>query len=192
MIPIPMFDLFVKTPIVFFHFLTAALAIATILRLDIAVLKNYTNPITSELVAQFDTAASLLGKTYIALFVSGLFFVFYGASQDMAYTANEKLWLKAVVVAVIGFNGFLIEYCRCYIQEGVVLSRLTSGSNMLMGLASSISLVSWLWACFLGVARNWNFQVDFLPLLIVYVLSISAFYIPSQLYLFHKRQHQEV
>lgn len=188
---IPVFELLVHTPIVFLHYLLSAVAIAEVFRLDWELFRKYKEPVSIDFLGRLNRGASTIEKCILGLFVTGIYFVVHGAMQDMAYTANEKLWMKGLVVGIIAVNGFFVTWIRHKMKAGLVLAELGLLDNMILGLISAVSLLSWLWACFLGVARMWNFQVEFMPLVILYGVSIAALYIPTQLYLFAVRQHHE-
>lgn len=164
-------DMYVYTSAVFIHFLFSALAIGALLSVDLKFVKNYHNPLTPDFLKQMGGSGKLIAAAIPVLWVTGVYFVMYGAWIDGGYLANQKLIFKCVVVSIISLNGILLGMKLRGMRVGDVIANYSGFSQVTMLVVSSLSTVSWLWACYVGVARNWNFTIDFWDLISYYMAS---------------------
>lgn len=114
----------------------------------------------------------------IVLWISWLSLVLLGYLDNPAqYLMNEKLWAKFTVVSALTLNGIALHYfsfpritCMC----GFLL--VPGFEQILVVLTGVISSVSWLFACYLGIACPWNYTVGYSDIIL-----ITAVCLPAQL-----------
>ena len=182
------FNFFVKTPVVFLHFAAAAYSIITILSLDIKIFLNYHNPVTQELINEIKQSEQTINIALFVLYVTGIFFIIFGTMGNPNYLENDKLLFKIFIVAVLTVNGFLVNLISHNIVAGVPLSKYGLFRNIGMKFVGSVSSISWIFSCFLGIARDWNFKIDFAHLFVVYLYSIITSFIIINFILFFRRK----
>ena len=165
-------DLYLKTALVFAHFVMAAFCLVTIVGIDLKVLKNYALPTSSALCAEIAEVKVLITQGLIGLWITGMLIVALGAASSPDYLSNEKLWFKVFVVVTLTLNGVLVHRAGRTMQPGVVLATLDDWTALQLNLAGTTSSISWMWACFLGTARSWNGTLSFTTILLYYVSSL--------------------
>ena len=156
--------LFIKTPIVFMHFCLAAYAIVSIISLDLKIFFNYTKPLTESLLNQIKKAEFVLSYVLLLLYASGIFFLIHGAYTDPKYFVNEKLLFKLALVGALTINGGFVAWISNTLKVGDVFSKFRLPKKLALILVGGFSSTAWTWACFIGVARLWNFKLSFLTL----------------------------
>ena len=169
---IELIDAFIKTPLVFLHFILAASAIITIISLDLKVLSNYTTPISQQLYDTIKKAENRISQTLYGLYITGIFFVVYGSILSPEYIHNPKVIFKIIVVCILTLNGMLVNQLSKNIRVGMTFASCSFLRSLSMIIVGGISSVSWLWACFLGIARTWNFKMPLEILFTLYSLSL--------------------
>lgn len=168
-----------KTLIVYAHLLSACVAIGILLMQDIALAKTRGKALTSLAIKDLARAAEIMFVALVVLWMSGLTLVLLGYLENPAqYLMNEKLWAKFTVVSVLTLNGIALHYfsfprVTC---AGGFLS-VPGFEQILVALTGAISSVSWLFACYLGIARPWNYTVDFSYIMFIYVGLITCAFI---------------
>ena len=150
------FDLYLKTPLVFFHFVLAAFALVTVVRLDFIILGTYTLPVSPDFLSRIKRAQGVMILYLLGLWVTGLLLVVYGAFFQPEFLFNQKLWCKLAVVVVLTLNGGLVHRLSKHVEVNKSFSEFSAFMGTQLCAVGAISSVSWLWACFLGVARPWN------------------------------------
>ncbi len=95
---------------------------------------------------------------------------------------NEKLWAKFTVVSVLTLNGIALHYYsfpRVTSRRGLL--GLPTFEQILVVLTGALSTTSWLFACYLGIARPWNYTVDFSFVMFIYSgLLVTAFIVAGE------------
>lgn len=167
-------DMYVKTFLVFIHFLLAAYCLVTVVSTDWKILSTYGKPLPEKLYNEIADTQAVLPSVLIALWGTGLIIVAYGAYNTPGYLANEKLWFKFFVVMALNLNGVLIHRFGKIVQPGIVLAALDDRKAFWLNLAGVISSLSWIWACFLGTARAWNGTLPFSTITGFYLASLAA------------------
>jgi hypothetical protein len=119
----------------------------------------------------------------IVLWISGLTLVLLGyLDNPQQYLMNEKLWAKFTVVSVLTLNGIALHYFsfpRVTSRKGLL--GLPTFEQILVTLTGALSSVSWLFACYLGIARPWNYTVDYSFIMFIYTgLLVGAFIVAGE------------
>ena len=159
-----------KTLIVFAHLLAACIAIGILLIQDLALAKTRGKVLPAAAIKNLSKSASIMFIALILLWISGLSLVLLGyLDNPTQYLMNEKLWAKFTVVSVLTLNGIALHYFsfpRVTSARGFL--SLPGFEQILVVLTGAISSVSWLFACYLGIARPWNYTVDYSYIMFIY------------------------
>lgn len=146
-----------KTLLVYIHLIAACLAIGVLLIQDFELAKWRGRAMDALSIDTFQRNAGLVALSLLVLWISGLAIVVIGYLDNPAYLMNQKLWGKFTVVGILTLNGLLLHYYSFRVLTSSVgfvgVSRL---SQLLVLITAVVSIVSWLYACFLGIARPWN------------------------------------
>jgi hypothetical protein len=107
----------------------------------------------------------------IILWVSGIALVLVGyLDNPEKYLTNQKLWGKFTVVCALTLNGILLHYFsfpRVSSKQGIL--NLNAKEQVIVVVTGVVSTVSWLFASYLGIARPWNFTVDYSFVMLTYL-----------------------
>ena len=166
-----------KTLIVYAHLLAACVAIGILLMQDLALAKTRGKALPAAAIKDLTKSASIMFVALIALWISGLSLVLIGyLDNPTQYLMNEKLWAKFTVVSVLTLNGIALHYFsspRVTCARGFLSA--PGFEQILVVLTGAVSSVSWLFACYLGIARPWNYTVDYSYVMFIYAgLLIAA------------------
>lgn len=165
-----------KTFLVYSHLISACIAVGAILLQDLELWKNKNKPLSTALVADLQRAQSTITWTLVLLWISGIALVAQGyLMKPDLYLTNEKLWVKLVVVVVLTINGFILHKVTLpKLKAGVVISEMPGSDSTPLTLTGCVSVVSWLYACFLGIARPWNYTLEFGVIVGIYLAILAA------------------
>lgn len=172
-----------KTLIVYAHLLAACVAVGVLLIQDLALAKSKGSRLSETAIKDLTKSADIMFIALVVLWISGLALVLVGyIDNPQQYLLNEKLWAKFTVVSVLTLNGIALHY---FSFPRMISSRGLLGQpaieQILMALTGAISTVSWLFACYLGIARNWNYTVDYSFVMFIYSgLLICAFIVAGE------------
>lgn len=172
-----------KTLIVYAHLLAACVAIGILLIQDLALAKSKGSPLSATAIKDLTKSAEIMFIALILLWISGLSLVLIGyLDNPEQYLMNEKLWAKFTVVSVLTLNGIALHYFsfpRVTSRKGLL--GLPTFEQILVTLTGALSSVSWLFACYLGIARPWNYTVDYSFVMFIYSgLLIGAFIVAGE------------
>jgi membrane-associated HD superfamily phosphohydrolase len=172
-----------KTLIVYAHLLSACVAVGILLMQDLALAKTRGNALSASAVRDLTKSAEIMFIALVLLWISGLSLVLLGYLENpQQYLMNEKLWAKFTVVAVLTLNGIALHYFsfpRVTSRRGLL--GLPTFEQILVVLTGALSSVSWLFACYLGIARNWNYTADYSFVMFIYSgLLVSAFIVAGE------------
>ncbi|MCE3251753.1 MAG: hypothetical protein K0Q67_763 [Cellvibrio sp.] len=159
-----------KTLLVYVHLIAACIAVGILLIQDLALSKQRGRPMDTEAVGDLQKSAGMVFVALVILWISGLGLVVQGFLDNPAYLMNQKLWAKFTVVSILTLNGLFLHYysfpklisAKGFIGQGV-------SEQFLILVTATISGVSWLYACYLGIARPWNNVASY-----IYVMTIYA------------------
>lgn len=158
-----------KTLLVYAHLIAACLAIGVLVVQDIALAKWRGRAMDAAAIDNLKRNSGLVTLALVVLWVSGLAIVVLGYLQVPNYLMNQKLWAKFTVVSILTFNGLFLHYYSFRVLASPVgfigASRV---AQFLVLVTAVISLVSWLYSCYLGIARPWNNVAPYAYVMIVY------------------------
>ena len=172
-----------KTLIVYSHLLAACVAICILLIQDLALAKSKGSPLSAGAIKDLTKSAEIMFIALVVLWISGLALVLLGYLENpQQYLMNEKLWAKFTVVSVLTLNGVALHYFsfpRVTSRRGLL--GLPTFEQVLVTLTGALSSVSWLFACYLGIARPWNYTVDYSFVMFIYSgLLVGAFIVAGE------------
>ncbi len=159
-----------KTLLVYAHLLAACVSVGILLLQDLALAKTRGHPLPPKMVSDLRTAADIMFAALALLWVSGLALVVVGyLDNPQQYLMNPKLWAKFTVVSILTLNGLLLHYFSFprVIAHSGLLGR-SPLEQSLIAATGAISSTSWLFACFLGIARPWNYTANYEFVMLVY------------------------
>jgi hypothetical protein len=159
-----------KTLIVYAHLLAACVSIGILVIQDLAIALSRGNPLSANAVQELKKSAEIVAVALVVLWLSGLTLVLLGyLDNPQQYLFNQKLWAKFNVVAVLTINGIFLHYYsfpRVTSVKGIL--GLPKVEQILVALTGAVSSVSWFFACYLGIARPWNYTVEFSFIMAIY------------------------
>ena len=172
-----------KTLIVYAHLLAACVAVGILLIQDLALARSKGNPLSATAIRDLTKSAEIMFIALIVLWISGLSLVLIGYLENpQQYLMNPKLWAKFTVVSVLTLNGIALHYFsfpRVTSRRGLL--GLPTFEQILVTLTGALSSVSWLFACYLGIARPWNYTVDYSFVMFIYSgLLVGAFIVAGE------------
>lgn len=159
-----------KTLLIYAHLLAACVSVGILLLQDLALAKTRGNPLPEKMVNDLRTAADIMFAALVILWISGLTLVIVGyLDNPQQYLMNPKLWAKFTVVSILTLNGLLLHYFSFprVVSHTGLLGR-SPLEQSLIAATGAISSTSWLFACFLGIARPWNYTAQYEFVMLVY------------------------
>lgn len=164
-----------KTLLVYIHLIAACLAIGVLLIQDLALAKWRGRMMDAESINNLQRNSGLVTLALMVLWVSGLVIVAIGYLDNPAYLLNQKLWGKFTVVSILTINGLFLHYYSFRVLTSPVgfigASRM---AQLLVLITAVVSLVSWLYSCYLGIARPWNNVAPYAYVMIVYLIVMTV------------------
>jgi len=175
-------DQYFKTILVFSHFLLSAFALISILTSDYIFLKNYNVPLTKESMHHLESIKDTTLWSLFGLILTGTMIVIYGMVRDPAFMLNPKLYAKFMVVGILTLNGFFVHHYSDKLNENMIIAYIPGSLSKKLCYFGAISSTSWVWACFLGVARAWNKTMDWALISVYYFGTLVAALAAAQLF----------
>ena len=172
-----------KTLIVYAHLIAACIALGVTFMQDLALARSKGAPLSAQATSELKKAAEIVLMALVVLWVSGAGLVTMGYLDDPAqYLLNQKLWAKVAVVALLTLNGVILHhYSFPRVTSARGITGLAYGEQTLVALTGAVSSVSWLFACFLGIARPWNHTLSFGFIMCIFAgLVICAFVVACE------------
>jgi len=171
-----------KTLVVYVHLLAACVAVGSLLLQDIGLWLARARELTEREIEDLKKTIGVISIALILLWISGIALVAIGyISNPEIYLTNEKLWAKFAVVVILTVNGFILHRITFpKFKAGTVFLSLPSSDSMTVVLTGSISTVTWLFACFLGIARPWNYTLDFGSIMALYAGILFFVFVSGQ------------
>ncbi len=169
-----LFEIYVRTPLVFVHFLCAAYALVTMITLDVRTIRFLRRPLTQSYMDHAKTSQIVGGLFLGLLYVTGFAFVIIGAKADGGFLNNENLYFKMTVVLILTLNLFATHLFLRDLDTGDIIDSRPWVYGLGLRVVPVVSIASWLWAAFSGVARSWNYTMPIEHMLGLYVTTISV------------------
>lgn len=163
-------QLYVITALVFVHFVLAAALLFRVLHTDYLVLKNYHAPLGRDLFDYIAETRKFVWPGLAGLVASGALLVINGVATVPEYMNNPKLWVKFLCVAALAANGWWVHRLSRRITPATVPAQLPCALSIQLSIAGAVNSASWLFICWLGIARSWNKVVLFEDVLAHYGL----------------------
>ncbi|WP_188150208.1 DUF2214 domain-containing protein [Teredinibacter waterburyi] len=159
-----------KTLVVYMHLLSACVAVGSLILQDLGLWRTRARSLTENEIGELTKTAQVITLALVLLWISGLALVGLGyLANPEQYLLNEKLWAKFTVVVILTLNGvFLHYYTFPKISSGKVFISMQSTERFGVVLTGCISAVTWLFACYLGIARPWNYTLDYASIMTLY------------------------
>ncbi len=158
-----------KTLIVYIHLISTCIAVGSLLIKDLELLFLRGRPLFPREKTGLIHTAHVILFSLCTLWVSGLLLVVVGLFENPQYLTNEKLWAKVTVVCLLTLNGVFLHFYsfpRFASHQGLV--GLSVSEQTLVMFSGAMSTSSWLFACFLGIARPLNFTAPYEQLMLCY------------------------
>ena len=165
------------TLLVLSHLLALALGLGAALLADWVVLRKLVFGVVSERAAgQLMDLSNAVSAGLVLIWVTGALLMTDSALDTPMSIMNQKLWAKLVIVIMLTLNALLLH--------SIVLPRVTSRIGQplfeasfgwlptMSTLLGAVSAVSWMFAAYLGVARELNGQMNLVPILGSYLVAL--------------------
>lgn len=168
-----------KTFVVYIHLLAACISVGNMLVQDFALARKRGAPLLPDEITDLTKAVKVISFALITLWITGIGLVVMGYldSPDRYFT-NQKLWAKISVVVALTVNGYFLHnysFPRVASENGIL--GISWDEQVLVALTGAVSSVSWLFACYLGIARPWNYTVDYSFIMSLYLLMLSVSFV---------------
>ncbi len=164
------------------HVLALALGLGAALLADWIALRKLAFGIVSQrAVGQLVDLSHAVCAGLVLIWITGALLVTDNALNTPASIMNQKLWAKLVIVTALTLNTLLLHRILVPMVKSrvgqplfeTVFNRLTIVSNLL----GAVSLASWMFAAYLGVAREMNGQLNLMPILGSYLVALSMIWV---------------
>ena len=170
----------INTLLVYIHLLAACVAIGILLIQDYALARSQGKPLTELEMVELKLSAHRVSLALALLWITGIALVVNGYLGHPDYIINEKLWAKISVVMVLTLNGFFLHYfCFPRLCTGTGINKLTLREKILLAFSGSLSTTSWLFACYLGIARPWNYSIEYSQMMTIYLCLIATAFVTA-------------
>ena len=164
-----------KTLLVYAHLIAACIAVGILLIQDLALSKLRGRPMGAEMIAELQKSAGIVFVALVVLWITGMGLVVNGYLDNPAYLMNQKLWAKFTVVSILTINGLFLHY---YSFPRLMSPKGFNGSlvseQLFVVLTAVVSVVSWLYACYLGIARPWNNVAPYTYVMAIYAACLGV------------------
>jgi len=163
-----------KTLLVYIHLIAACLAIGVLLVQDFALAKWRGRAMDATAIEDLRRNSGLVTFALAALWISGLAIVTIGYLDTPNYLLNQKLWAKFTVVSILTINGMFLHYYSFRVLTSPAgFIGATRMAQLLVLVTAVISVVSWLYSCYLGIARPWNNVAPYAYVMFVYAVLMT-------------------
>ena len=183
------------TILVLGHILAVALGLGSALLADWIVLRKLVFGTVSKRAAQqLVDLSHAVGAGLVLIWITGALLVAGNALDAPASIMNQKLWAKLAIVAVMTMNAVLLHRIAMPMVErrvgqslfATVFDRLPMVSTLL----GAVSAVSWMFAAYLGVARELNGQANLVPILVSYLGALLLTWVMAVVLLYSMQQRR--
>lgn len=162
--------------ILYAHLMSACVAIGILLQQDFALWQSRNRALTHNEIIELKNTTTIVFIALFLLWLSGISMVTMGYLQNPEiYFSNQKLWAKFSVVIILTVNGFFLHHYsfpRITGNKGIL--ELPNFEKKLVAYSGALSTTSWLFACYLGMARPWNFTTTYEEVMAIYGLLLAG------------------
>lgn len=176
------------------HVLALATGLGAALLADWVVLRRLAFGIVSQKAAgQLAELSKAVSVGLVLIWATGALLVAGNALDAPVSVLNQKLWAKLAIVSVLTLNALLLH--------GVVLPAVASRVGrplfeatfsrvtMISTLLGAVSGASWMFAAYLGIARELNGRANLMPILASYAVALSLGWVAA-ISLVHVARHR--
>lgn len=163
----------IKSLLVYAHLIAACIAVGVSLIQDFALVRWRGRAMDHEAIQILQRNAGIVTLALALLWVTGLVIVAMGYIDNPGYLMNQKLWAKFTVVSLLTINGLFLHFYsfpRLASPQGFLGSN--TGEQLIVLMTAAVSIVSWLYACYLGIARPWNNLASYSYVMTVYAVAL--------------------
>lgn len=182
------------TVLVLGHVLALALGLGSALLADWIVLRKLAfGTVSQKAAGQLIDLSHAVCAGLVLIWITGALLVADNALDAPASVMNQKLWAKLAVVTALTLNAVLLHKVVMPMVKRRVGRPLFEAafdrSPMVSTLLGAISAVSWMFAAYLGVARELNGHANLVPILGSYLAALLLAWALAML-LMYSMQHR--
>ena len=183
------------TILVLGHILALALGLGSALLADWIVLRKLAFGTVSQKAAQqLIDLSQAVSAGLILIWITGALLVTDNALDAPATIMNQKLWAKLAIVIALTMNAVLLHRIVMPMVTRRVGQPLFETAFewrlMVSTLLGAISVVSWVFSAYLGVARELNGHANLLPILVSYLGALLLTWALSTILLYSMQQRR--
>ncbi len=161
------------TVLVLGHILALALGLGSALLADWIVLRKLAfGTVNQKAVQQLIDLSRAVSAGLVLIWITGALLVADNALDAPASVMNQKLWAKLAVVTALTMNAVLLHrIVMPMVRRRVgqpLFEAVFDWRLMVSTLLGAVSAVSWVFAAYLGVARELNGHANLVPILVSY------------------------
>lgn len=165
------------TILVLAHVLALALGLGSALLADWIVLRKLAfGTVGQKAAGQLVELSHAVCAGLALIWITGALLVADNALDAPASIMNQKIWAKLVVVTALTLNAVLLHRVVMPTVKRRVGQPLFETAferlAIVSALTGAVSVVSWVFAAYLGVARELNGQANFAPILVTYLVTV--------------------
>jgi len=153
-----------------------------------AMLADYTTltrgvirPVTPYTIHQVEFLSRIVSAGLAILWLSGIAIIWLNTEANPEYIANQKLWAKVAIVAVLTVNGFAVHgLVLPHLQDSLgyrLFDQVGSRRVAVMTLVGAFSVVSWVMPFVLAKASNLNYVTPVGDILAFYAAAILGVWV---------------
>lgn len=164
----------IKSLLVYAHLIAACIAVGVSLIQGFALVRWRGRTMDNEAIQVLQRNAGIVTLALAALWVTGLVIVAMEYIVNPAYLMNQKLWAKFTVVSILTINGLFLHFYsfpRLISPRGFLGGN--TGEQLIVLTTATLSLVSWLYSCYLGIARPWNNLASYSYVMTIYAVAFG-------------------
>lgn len=156
------------------HILALALGLGSALLADWIVLRKLAfGPVSQKAAQQLIDLSHAVCAGLVLIWITGALLVTDNALDAPASIMNQKLWAKLAIVSALTMNAVLLHRIVMPMVKRRVGQPLFETAfdrlPMVSTLLGAVSVVSWLFSAYLGVARELNGRANLVPILVSYL-----------------------
>ena len=162
------------TVLVLSHILALALGLGSALLADWIVLRKLAfGTVNQKAAGQLIDLSHAVCAGLVLVWITGALLVTDNALNAPASVMNQKLWAKLAIVTALTLNAVLLHRIVMPMVKRRVGQPLFEAAFDRLAMASTllgaVSVVSWVFSAYLGVARELNGRENLVPILVSYL-----------------------